>query len=266
MVAPLVLALDFPVWIHIGPIVVHPHLAFELLAYAAGIGVYWALRARMGDHLAAADRWSLFAATAIGAVVGSRLLNWLDQSSLTPASGADLLRLIGGQTVVGGLLGAWLAVEFQKRRLGITRPTGDLVAMPAALAIAVGRIGCFLTGLPDGTYGVATSLPWGVDVGDGVARHPTALYETAFLVALAFVLRVALVRLSEGLTFVTFVSGYLSFRLLVDALKPGARLALGLTAIQWACLAGLAYYGVRFASRSWSTPTAVQSATVEPDR
>lgn len=268
----LVLALDFPVLISIGPVTIHPHLAFELLAYAVGIGTYWALRSRMGDRIATADRWSLFAAVAVGAVLGSRLLNLFDQLSVISevwgevgGGGGDVLRLLGGQTVVGGLLGAWLAVEIQKRRLGITAPTGDLLAVPAALSIAVGRIGCFLSGLPDGTYGIATSMPWGVNLGDGVARHPTALYETVFLVLLAFVLMAAFERLAAGLTFVLFVSSYLLFRLVVDSIKPGDPLALGLTAIQWACVGGLAYYGVRFA-RARQVRGAVASPTVEPDR
>lgn len=270
----LVLALDFPVLISIGPVTIHPHLAFELLAYTVGIGTYWALRSRMGDRIATADRWSLFAAVAVGAVLGSRLLNLFDQLSVISevwggvggaADGGDVLRLLGGQTVVGGLLGAWLAVEIQKRRLGITTPTGDLLAVPAALSIAVGRIGCFLSGLPDGTYGIATSMPWGVDLGDGIARHPTALYETVFLVLLAGVLMVAFERLAAGLTFVLFVSSYLLFRLVVDSMKPGDPLALGLTAIQWACVGGLAYYGVRFA-RARQVRGAVESPAVEPDR
>lgn len=266
MAHSVVLALDFPVRIPVGPTLIHPHLVFELLAYAVGVGTYWAFRSRTGDHIATADRWSLFAAVAIGAVVGSRVLNGLDQLSSIVGGSVDVLRLLGGQTVVGGLLGAWLAVEIQKRRLHITRPTGDLLAVPAALAIAVGRIGCFLSGLPDGTYGVETSLPWGVDLGDGVSRHPTALYEALFLFALAWVLRAALVWLSEGLTFVLFVSSYLLFRLIVDAIKPGDTLALGLTAIQWACLSGLAYYGVRFAPRLWRRTAAVTARSLESNR
>jgi phosphatidylglycerol---prolipoprotein diacylglyceryl transferase len=39
-----------------------------------------------------------------------------------------------------------------------------------------------------------------------------------------------------------FMASYLLFRLLVDTIKPGAALATGMTAIQWACVAGLLYY------------------------
>jgi prolipoprotein diacylglyceryltransferase len=115
--------------------------------------------------------------------------------------------------------------------------------VPLAVGIAVGRIGCFLTGLDDHTYGLPTTLPWGVDFGDGLARHPTQLYETAFLAGLAVVLlRLARRPLPTGDLFKLFMISYFGFRLLLEGIKPGEALA-GLTPIQWCCLAMLAYYG-----------------------
>lgn len=246
--------MTFPVWIAVGPLRVHPHFAFEVIAILTGIALYQSARATRGDHLSAAERWSLFAAIAVGGVIGSRLLNWLEDPS---APVRDVVALIGGQTIVGGLIGAWVAVEVQKRRLGITTSTGDLVAVPAAGAMAVGRIGCFLSGVADGTYGVETAMPWGMDLGDGVLRHPTALYESGFLAVLAVSLWKLHPRLPRGATFVVFAASYLLFRLGIDAIKPGVALALGLTAIQWACVGGLSYYALRYVralqARSTST-------------
>ncbi len=51
---------------------------------------------------------------------------------------------------MGGLAGGLIAVELVKKRFGVTAGTGDLFAIPLAVGIAIGRIGCFLTGLPDG--------------------------------------------------------------------------------------------------------------------
>lgn len=56
------------------------------------------------------------------------------------------------------------------RWLGIRTSTGDLLALPLAVGITIGRIGCFLTGLSDGTFGRPSSLPWAVDFSDGI-RH-----------------------------------------------------------------------------------------------
>jgi len=91
---------------------------------------------------------------------------------------------MGGKTIVGALIGGLLAVELIKRYIGFSTSTGDLYAIPLAVGIAIGRIGCFLTGLSDNTYGIPTSLPWGIDFGDGISRHPTQLYEIIFLAAL----------------------------------------------------------------------------------
>src|SRR5204863_3169999 len=61
-----------------------------------------------------------------------------------------------------------------------------------AVGVAVGRIGCFFSGLDDFTYGTPTTVPWGRDFGDGVSRHPVQLYESAAMAAfaLAYVWRV----------------------------------------------------------------------------
>jgi phosphatidylglycerol---prolipoprotein diacylglyceryl transferase len=91
---------------------------------------------------------------------------------------------VGGKTIVGALVFGLISVEIMKRYIGLRPSTGDLYAIPLALGIAIGRIGCFLTGLSDNTYGIPTRLPWAVDFGDGIPRHPTQLYEIAFLLAL----------------------------------------------------------------------------------
>jgi len=45
----------------------------------------------------------------------------------------------------------------------------------------------------------------------------------------------------NGDIFKAFMIGYMAWRLAIDFLKPGLRVA-GLTAIQWTCLAVLLYY------------------------
>jgi hypothetical protein len=39
-------------------------------------------------------------------------------------------------------------------------------------------------GVYEETYGLPSSLPWAMDLGDGIQRHPVALYEIIFLIAL----------------------------------------------------------------------------------
>src|SRR5262245_54860201 len=54
--------------------------------------------------------------------------------------------LADGKTITTGLLGAYLSVELAKLLLGIRAKTGDAYALPLALALAVGRWGCFFNG------------------------------------------------------------------------------------------------------------------------
>jgi phosphatidylglycerol---prolipoprotein diacylglyceryl transferase len=222
--------MTFPVWIEIGGLRVHPHLVFEALAYVGAFWIYLRRRRTQGDHLPDEARWSVVTAAVVGSLAGSHLLNWL----AADAGG------VAGKTLVGGVLGGWLAVELEKKRIGIRERTGDLFAMPIAVGMAIGRIGCFLSGLPDGTYGVATALPWGVDLGDGVLRHPTALYESLFMAIIAVVLWRLDGRLPRGGLFRALAASYLAFRLVVDFIKPGVSLLWGLTGIQIACIVGLA--------------------------
>jgi phosphatidylglycerol---prolipoprotein diacylglyceryl transferase len=90
-----------------------------------------------------------------------------------------------GKTITTGLVGAYLAVEVTKLLLGIRAKTGDGVAIPLAVALAVGRWGCFVNGCCCGT---PTNLPWRVDFGDGICRHPTQVYESLFHAVCAVIL------------------------------------------------------------------------------
>ena len=236
--------MSFPVELALGPWRIHPHVLFELLAYALGFRLYLAARRRQGDAIDDPRRWWVVAAAALGAAVGARVVFLLECPAETLAHLTDAVFLLSGKTIVGGLAGGWLAVEGVKRLLGIEGRTGDLFAIPLAAAIAIGRVGCFLTGLPDHTYGIATALPWGIDFGDGVRRHPTQLYEIVFLLLLiALLARVRRRGVREGDLFRGFAVGYFGFRLLVDFWKPAACRGLGLTAIQWVCLGALAVCG-----------------------
>lgn len=143
------------------------------------------------------------------------------------AAGTGNLLLSGwheiGKSVAGGLAGAILAVEFLKWRLGITGSTGLRFAAPLAAGIAVGRLGCFFSGIADRTYGTPTTLPWGHDFGDGVPRHPVQLYE-ALAMVLFLVVFVALLRRRHRLAtragFHFFIGSYAAQRFAWEFIKP----------------------------------------------
>jgi phosphatidylglycerol---prolipoprotein diacylglyceryl transferase len=172
------------VYLRLGPYRLHPHIFFETLAYFIAFRVYLWLRRHFGDPLSTPIRWAVIAAAVAGAALGSKLLFWLEDPQLTWHNFRNPAYLMGGKTIVGALIFGLISVELMKRYIGVRQSTGDLYAIPLALGIAIGRIGCFLTGLSDNTYGTPSTLPWAVNFGDGIPRHPTQLYEIAFLLAL----------------------------------------------------------------------------------
>jgi prolipoprotein diacylglyceryltransferase len=226
------------------------HLVMEMIAYSGGFWIYRASRRRAraagqtGVLGFEANLW-IIVAVVIGALAGAKLLAWAESIKYYLPHWNDPRVWLGGKTIVGGLLGGWIGVEIAKHRLGIRHSTGDLMVFPLIFGIAVGRIGCFLTGLSDHTYGIATTLSWGVDFGDGIIRHPTQLYEIAFLLILAGGLWIIRPRLgNNGRLFRLFMLGYLLWRFCVEFIKPRETIGLNLSAIQIASLAGAVVCGV----------------------
>jgi phosphatidylglycerol---prolipoprotein diacylglyceryl transferase len=234
--------MTFPIWINLGFIKLHPHAVFEALAYFIGFRVY--LYTRSKDKLPIAQGMWIIVGAILGAAIGSKVLYWLEDPLRTMENWHSYTYLMEGKTIVGGLLGGLIGVEWTKKRIGVTRSTGDDMALPIIIGMMIGRIGCFMTGLDDHTYGTPTAWITGIDFGDGILRHPTQLYEIAFLLLLGGMLirwkRKAV--LPDGAIFQLFMTGYLAFRFAVDFIKPTPHPYLGLNNIQLACLAGLIYY------------------------
>jgi phosphatidylglycerol---prolipoprotein diacylglyceryl transferase len=177
------------------------------------------------------QRIALGLAAFIGGSLGAKAGYFLAN---VPSWSLDLAWLADGKTVVTGLAFAYLAVELTKLALGVRVKTGDDLAFPLALALAVGRWGCFFNGC---CYGVPTTLPWGVVFHDGVPRHPTQLYESLFHFTMALVL-LLLTRLDALPThrLQLYLILYGAYRFLTEYVRPEPPWLLGLTFYQWAAL------------------------------
>lgn len=168
------------------------HLLFDLLGWAGGAGLglllyRWRLRG-LADRTARAVGPGYAACLAGGAAIGA----WLSGSLNTLMSTTPSL----SHSVIGALAGAVVGVELYKLARNVRGSTGGLFTGPFALGIAVGRLGCLFQGLSDRTYGTPTALPWGMDLGDGVARHPVQIYESLTMLAFLAVYVVGLARRS----------------------------------------------------------------------
>jgi phosphatidylglycerol---prolipoprotein diacylglyceryl transferase len=239
--------MEFPVYLTLGSLRLHPHPIFESVAYF----ITWrlALRRFRNSSVKIPHQGVIMIGGLIGGIVGAKLLAILQHVDLLWAGDVNWIGLlIGGKTIVGALLGAVFGVEAAKKIVKVSTSTGDAFAYPLIVGTAIGRMGCFLTGLSDQTYGTATNLPWGVDFGDRIPRHPTQIYEILFLLGLLLFLnycsgeRFKDRSLLPGDLFRFYMVGYLSFRWAIDFIKPDFHPLLGMSAIQVACLLGLLYY------------------------
>lgn len=151
---------------------------------------------------------------------------------------------IVGRSIVGALAGAIFGVEIYKKIKKIRGSTGVIFVPGFCATIIVGRLGCYFSGLDDHTFGIATSLPWGVDYGDGVPRHPVPLYESA---CMAVFLAFAGIRifqrdpwfLSNG--FYLMVAAYAGQRFVWEFLKPYGTLLGPLNLFHLVCAGLFAY-------------------------
>jgi prolipoprotein diacylglyceryltransferase len=222
------------------------HTLFEVCAYAVGVRIYLWQRRRLALP-ALADRehslWIVVAA-AMGAALGSKLAFWAEDPAQAFLDFPDWRHLLEGKSIVGGLLGGLVGVELCKKWLAQAGSTGDAFVLALAVGMGIGRLGCFFAGLADRTFGNPTGLPWAVDFGDGIPRHPAQLYEIVFIAGWTGLVLARRSRLARpGDAFKLYLAGYLLFRLAVEAIKPIPMVyPPGLSGIQWLCLAGLAYY------------------------
>ena len=142
-----------------------------------------------------------------------------------------------GKTILGGMVGGYLGVEGMKWGLGIKIKTGDSFVVPAAVAVAIGRLACFAGGC---CFGAPTKLPWGIPFalsGDSAPRHPTQLYEAAFHISAAILLFwMQKNGVWKGQLMKAYLIAYLSYRFLTEFIRPEAIAFSGLTIYQLACL------------------------------
>jgi phosphatidylglycerol:prolipoprotein diacylglycerol transferase len=223
---------------------VNLHVLFESLGMVVGFRYFIWLRQRQPDRINDRNRIWVMIGAAFGALVFSRLVGALENPPNLLHTRHPLLYLYANKTIVGALLGGLLAVEITKKIIHERNSSGDLFTYPLILAIMIGRIGCFTSGMEEETYGIPTHFFLGMNLGDGIPRHPVTLYEIAFL-GLLWLGLMAISRrpqLINGYRFQLFMIAYLTFRFFLDFIKPRYVVVAGLGTIQLCCLIGLLYY------------------------
>lgn len=215
------------------------HTIFDVLAAAASLGV-----------TAVCSRWRLIDAAARIEAGGIGYVVALLAGAAVGGFGLGSLNMVlSGQpmvarSIVGALAGAIAAIEIFKHWRGLSGSTG-LIFVPAfTTTVVVGRWGCFLSGLDDETHGTPTSLPWGVDLGDGILRHPVQIYESLTMAVFLVLTLVLFERRSPWFMrngFYVMVLVYAGQRFLWEFLKPYGAVIGPLNLFHLACLGLVAY-------------------------
>lgn len=200
---------------------------FMLLAFASAFAVY---RYNAKDRTLSAEHvLPIVLAAFFGGLIGAKLPVVL----LNLRYGLSWEALLTGRTIVGGLVGGTLGVLIIKKKRGIRGRYGNLLAAPIALGMAIGRLGCLLSGCCFGK-----PAPWGIDFGDSIARHPTQLYEALFCLTAFFLIQRARHTAPPGTLLSRFFLAYFAFRFLEEFVRPHP-VQFGLTTYQWICLTGM---------------------------
>ena len=275
------------VWL-LGPV---PLRAYALIIIAGIIVAVWLGNRRYVARGGAPGTITDIAIWAVPfGIVGGRLYHVLSDSQLYfGENGAGFVAALriwdGGLGIWGavtvGALGAWIGA---RRAHVALPPVGDAIAPGIALAQAIGRWGNWFN---QELFGAPTTLPWGLEI-DPANRpggyeayetfHPTFLYESLWMVAVAFVLIWAdrRFRMGHGRVFALYVLLYCVGRLWIESLRiDSANTILGLRLNIWTSIAvglgALAYLVISSRMRpgreeiTSSVPEPEPEAATQPD-
>jgi len=218
------------------------HLFFDLLAY--GIGAFLTLKLfyPQKNYISNENiRYAYYTTALLGAVIGAIIIG-----SLNTYYSLNQENFIIGKSILGAIVGGVVFIEVFKKIMNIEGSTGAYFVPSLTLGIAIGRIGCFLAGLEDYTYGIETTSIFGYDFGDGVLRHPVQLYESATMIL--FFIYVVYIYFKdrvyfEKYIFYQFILLYATQRFVWEFLKPYESILWGLNIFQLFCL-GLTLYAL----------------------
>ncbi|SHH08458.1 Prolipoprotein diacylglyceryltransferase [Chryseobacterium oranimense] len=235
--------MDFPVTFQIFGKTVLAHPVFETLGIFLGMRFYFYLKRKSTEKLSFNTSAAVLIGATAGALIGSKLIGNLEDPYAL-FEHFSFKRFWTNNTIVGGLAFGLIGVELAKKIVGHKESTGDLIVYPLILAIIIGRIGCFLTGVHEETYGLPTTSVFGMHLGDEYLRHPVALYEIAFLIILwIFLKRIESKRkYPSGFIFQVFMLSYFTFRFFLDFIKPKVGIIGNLGTIQLVSLSVIIYY------------------------
>ena len=219
-----------PVLFSLGPLEIRYYGIVYVLGFLAA---YWMLSKAAEKKLVpnltkdSVDNYILY--LFLGLLIGARLFYFLFWSETSLLSDPLALFRIweGGMSFHGALIGILVATYiFCKRNKVSLMALADIIVLPTALALFLGRIANFINGELVGTV---TNIGWCVNFpGYEGCRHPSQLYEAAKNLGIFFVLlwmygRKQVLVFKEGFLFWNFVGLYGLFRIITNIWRDDPR-------------------------------------------
>jgi len=241
-----------PILFHLGELAVP---SFWVAAFSGFLAAFLLLRndvVRRGYDVELAYDLILYAY--IGGWVGARLFLIPTGWQYFIDDPVSFLLSSSGWVWYGGLIGGVVASWLLARRRHIAwLELADISAPALAMGLAIGRIGCQLSG--DGDYGVPTSLPWGMSYPNGVVPttervHPAPVYEMLACFAIfAYLWRRRLHNPPTGDLFGRYLILSAIVRFLIEFVRRNPDWLVGLTTAQWMSI-GCAIVGALLVRRA----------------
>ena len=231
-----------PILFNIGNIGITSYSFFVLLGLIVGLIVYF-YESKKHKSLNDNGIFIVFGAL-VGGVLGAKILDLIINYQFIIEHVNNPESFLSGRTIVGGLIGGTIGAILTKKLLGVKEKRGNYFAPAIALGVAIGRLGCFFTGC---CYGKPTTLPWGVDFGDHILRHPTQIYESLFMLLMFFYLEKIKNRkdIKPGQLFKILMISYFIFRFFIEFIRVEPVIFAGLTVFQIISV-GVIIYLVRY--------------------
>ncbi len=213
----------------LGPLSIHWYGILYLLGFLIGIQLLPRLLCFRSISLSEKQRESLLLHVFLGVLLGGRLgyvlFYGLAFYALHPAQIFAVWQ--GGMSSHGGFIGvALMLLRFARRnRISLLSLT-DILMVPVAIGLSLGRLGNLINGE---LYGTLTTLPWGMHfLGVEGLRHPTQVYAMFKDVLIALVCFMHLRRSSaqqadvdahSGSTTALFLMMYAILRFIVETFR-----------------------------------------------
>jgi len=249
-----------PVLYQSDALTLNSYMIFFLLAWVVGGSVFYLEFRRLGWELE--QMMFVMGGCIIGAAAGSYLFSvifvgWAEIPAAIRAMD------FSGKTILGGITGGFIAVEYTKKRIGYPHSTGDAFALAIPIGHAIGRVGCFLAGC---CFGTRCHLPWAVIYPQGsmahlshinhgflsatsmasLPVHPTPIYEIIFNLTLFGLFYIARDNFKvRGSMFRLYLVLYGSFRLLEEFIRDDSVMPETgiMKPVQWFLLIAVIYFG-----------------------